>query len=190
MIRRALLLVVLGGVWAPGLIAQEPSDLDSAREVLSASARTGGWWVTSNAAYWTEDSGEPREYALMFELEPGGFSMRGCLWGVSNGEATAPYWYFFHAWDPSERAILAYQVSPTGVVAIGHERPTGPRATEAIQRLHVPGQDPAGIRHLNEWPHPDTLESRSFDQRGDGWEPRRSYTWIWTPSTGPGACAG
>lgn len=155
--------------------------IDAARGELAARARPDGWWETSNEAYMEE--GAPESFAMRFEGVPGGLANTGCLWGVRDGEIEGPYWYFYAAWDPGESAILIYQSSPGGAVAIGHQTDaTGDR--ETVQTLHRPGQEPLWIRHTSEHPDADTLIDRSFTRVDGAWEPSRKYTWHWTPAQG------
>lgn len=150
--------------------------------------RSGGFWATSNAAYAREGSGEPAEYRMRFDLSPDGFSMSGCMWADAGPGAAAPFWRFFHAWDPTTESVLVYQVAPSGAVAIGSEGRAEAGGTESVQTLHIPGAADTRVRHLNRTVHADTLDSRSFDASGDGWVPRREYTWIWRATAERGPC--
>lgn len=156
---------------------------DGARAMLERMAPGDGWWVTRNDAYTSADPAEPDYYAMRFERGPTGLTVSGCMWGGKDDRLVGPFWHFFAAWDPSERAVLLYQVAPGGAVAVGHavER-DGVR--EGVQWLHVPGQPAVRIRHLSERPHPDTLQNRGFAEEGGEWRPRRRYTWVWTPADG------
>ncbi len=162
----------------------------TAKESLSSMSRSGGAWVTSKAEYWTVESGEPREYVMSFGLGADGYVLRGCMWGRSEGVTTPTLWTFYHAWDPVARAILAYQVGPTGAAAIGHERPLTSGGTESIQTLAFPGTEPSRLRHRNRRPHVDTLLVQSYDEIDERWTPRRSYTWIWSSNVTDIQCAG
>lgn len=179
-------LFVAGG---PAHAQTLPFSAAEARAEFSRVARTGGYWATSNAAY-VQNGGEPDEYRMAFALAPDGYSITGCMWGDPAPENVRPFWRFFHAWDPTENAILAYQSSPSGAVAMGYQLRWQEGGTETIQGLHVPGADPLDVRHLSRAPHPDTLDSRSFQRppyTGE-WTARRSYVWIWRPSAEPVPC--
>jgi hypothetical protein len=178
----------MGGSVAPRTAAAQEADAGAvtgamtvrqARETLAARARPGGWWVASNAEY-REGTQETDFYAMSFRTVPGGLASTGCLWGETDGEVFGPYWHFFAAWDPGEEAVLVYQSSPGGAVAIGHERAGG----ATVQTIHVPGQAPMRIRHTSDTSDPDLLIDRSFDEVDGAWQPRRQYTWVWTPAEG------
>ncbi|NNF25985.1 MAG: hypothetical protein HKN73_02030 [Gemmatimonadetes bacterium] len=161
------------------------------REQFEQMARPGGFWATSNAEYATPESGEPNEYRMAFTLTSDGHSISGCMWGSPTPEGASPFWFFFHAWDPTTNSVLAYQSSPSGAVAIGREIRAADGGMESIQDLKFPGGENQRVRHLNRRVHPDTLASRSFDGSStseDEWEPRRSYTWIWRASQESNPC--
>lgn len=159
-------------------------DAATAKEMLSSPhAGEEGWWVASNADYRAEDDSRPDYYAMRFELAPGGYASTGCMWGGRDGEVVGPFWHFQSAWDPTEEAVLMYQVNPSGMVGIGHGVLDGGQE-ESIQEMHVPGQPVARIRHLSSYAHPDTMVTRSFDEVDGAWEPRRQDRWVWTPADG------
>jgi len=173
-----LLLIATGGA---GQEAPRPAlDAETAREMLARQARADGWWVASNAEHRARNDALPDYYAMRFELGPAGYSSTGCMWGGRDGETLGPYWSFFNAWDPLERALLLYQVNPDGFAAVGHGWATGGEngEEEAI------GRDPTRFRHVNTMPHPDTLVTRSFGWSDGEWVPRRHDVWVWTPAEG------
>lgn len=86
-------------------------------------------------------------------------------------------------WDPEEEALLEYQVHPAGIIGRGWSRFDDATTLESVQRMHAPGQAPAFSRHVQQAPSPDTLRSRSFSGEPGEWEPERSYTWVWAPSS-------
>ena len=179
----------LGGQEVEG--QADPLTVEEVRARFEDMARPGGYWATSNARYQTPESGEPDEYRMAFSLTPDGHSISGCMWGSPQPEGSLPFWFFFHAWDPTTSSILAYQSSPGGGVAIGREHRAPDGGLESIQILRFPGAEDQRVRHLNRAVHPDTLDSRSFNgSEGDEgeWEPRRSYTWIWRPSQEVNPC--
>lgn len=179
----------MGAIACASAAAQErnaaPSDttamtLQEARQMLAQRARSDGWWVTSNAAYVDEGADEWQTYAMRYVSVPGGLAITGCLWGETEGEVGGPFWYFYAAWDPVARAILVYQSSPGGAVAIGHQRRSG----ETVQTLQGPEGPPLRIRHESVFAHPDTLRNRSFQEEDGAWRERRRYTWVWTAAQG------
>lgn len=178
-------LALAGGLGHQELQGQAGAlSLEEVRGQFEGMARAGGYWVTSNDRYATPESGEPDEYRMAFVLAPDGHSISGCMWGAPATEGAGPFWYFFHAWDPTTSSILAYQSSPGGGVAIGREVRSPDGGMESIQTLKFPGGENQRVRHLNRPLHADTLESASFDGSADGeWQPRRSYTWTWRPSS-------
>ncbi|NNF26363.1 MAG: hypothetical protein HKN73_03960 [Gemmatimonadetes bacterium] len=186
----ALALVgCLGGQEVQG--QAEPLSVAEVREQFEQMARPGGYWATSNAEYATPESGEPDEYRMAFALTPDGHSISGCMWGSPAPENASPFWFFFHAWDPTTHSVLAYQSSPSGAVAIGREVRGADGGMESIQTLKFPGGEEQRVRHLNRQVHPDTLASRSFNGSSTSdaaWEPRRSYTWIWRASPEVNPC--
>jgi len=163
--------------------AAAPTTLQEARQILAARVHGDGWWVASNAVY-ADAPGESESYSMRYRAVPGGQAITGCLWGETGGAVDGPFWYFYAAWDPVERAILVYQSSPGGAVAIGHQRPGPAGVGETEQTLERPGQPAIRVRHTSEFPHPDTLVDRSFEEGPEGWQARRSYEWIWTPPGG------
>ena len=175
------------------LAAQQASlTAEQARSDFRRMARNGGYWVASNDRYTTEESGEPDEYRMAFELTPDGYSIVGCMWGSVGFERSEPFWYLMHAWDPTTETVLAYQSSPGGAIAIGRERPAEGGGMESIQTLRWTDGSTERVRHLNRPIDGNTLESRSFGSpdAGEGsWEPRRSYTWVWRPSEEVSPCS-
>lgn len=183
---RTLVLAAAAIVASPGHAEAQLKKIDAAtaRELLSSPhAGEPGWWVASNADHRARNDRLPDYYAMRFELAPGGYASTGCMWGGRDGELLGPFWHFQSAWDPTEEAVLMYQVNPTGAVAIGHGVLDGGRE-EAIQEMHVPGRRTARIRHLSSYVHPDTMVTRSFDWRDGVWAPRRHDVWVWTPAAG------
>ena len=164
---------------------------DEIRADFERMARPNGYWVASNAAYLPAFPGEPEEYRMAFRRAPDGNSMRGCMWGATNGEATPVFWHFFYGWDPTRDGVLAYQSSAGGAVAIGWEHGSGDGEREAVQVLTAPNGSSRQIRHLNRSTHPDSMLSRSFERPAQGdqeWEARRTYTWVWYPTPDSRPC--
>jgi len=187
------LIALMAGVGEPASAALQEGALgaEAARAQFHRVARPGGFWAASKERYAAEGSGEPDEYRMAFTPAPDGNSISGCMWAGPGSTDATPFWYFFHGWDPTTKSILVYQSSPGGAVAIGREtrRPDG--VMEAIQTLHIPGAGTEPVRHLNRAIHRDTLDSRSFVGSRDGetgWVPRRSYVWVWQPSSGSVPC--
>lgn len=165
--------------------------VEYARAEFERMDRSGGYWVTSNAAYATEGSGEPDEYRMSFTASPDGYSISGCMWGDPAPEGAPPFWRFFNAWDPTTESVLAYQSSPGGGVAIGQERRWAEGGTESVQTLLFPGTPPSRVRHLNRVMEDGRLDSRSFEPSPDHpetWLPRRAYVWEWRDSGEPTPC--
>ena len=171
--------------------ADRPLTASEAQNEFERMARTGGYWATSNADYAVPGGGEPEEYRMAFAMTPDGFGMRGCMWGASEATPTPPFWHFFHAWDPSREAVLAYQASPSGSVAVGWEHRARDGGRESVQTLHAPDGAALEVRHLNRPLTADSILSRSFQRSSTSsgeWEPRRSYTWVWRTTTEPVPC--
>ncbi len=187
---RLALMAALCMLLATKTVAQVQDYTETtAKESLSSMARSGGAWVTSNAEYWTADSGESAEFVMSYGLEADGYVLRGCMWGRSERVATPPFWTFYHAWDPVAGAILAYQIGPTGAAVVGHERPLTDGVTESIQTLAFPGTEPSRVRHVNRRAHADTLHTQSYNEVDGEWTPRRNYTWVWSSNVTEIPCA-
>lgn len=189
--RVGLGLVLLALATSPVGAQSMPMTVEYARADFERMDRTGGYWVTSNAAYATADSGEPEEYRMSFTAAPDGYSISGCMWGDPAPAEAPPFWRFFHAWDPTTESVLVYQSSPGGGVAIGSERIWADGGTEAIQTLLFPGTPETTVRHLNRVMDDGRLDSRSFDaspDAPDGWIARRAYVWEWRDSSEPTPC--
>ena len=185
----ALATLASGVAVAPVAAQAVPLTEEGARESFTRIARNGGYWATSNAAYYTEASGEPTEYRMSFTAAADGYSDSGCMWGDPAPPGATPFWRFFHAWDPTTSSVLLYQSSPWGGIAIGKETGWAPGGTESIQVMHAPGAEDTSVRHLNRAVHADTLDSRSFggpvgtDGTVSTWAPQRAYTWVWRASS-------
>jgi len=149
------------------------------REHFAFLSAGGGFWLTLNDAYRTEENREPVVYGMRYWPGFGGTTLHGCLWGAQAGPYPGHdpviFWRFFTAWDPSRKALLVQQSGANGVIGIGYEVPgTG----VAEQTFTAPDGTRWEVRHLSSQISPDSLVTRSLQRTTGDWEPRRTYTWI------------
>ena len=139
-------------------------------------SRMAGTWVTSNAAYQSED--EPFEYyGSEWELGVGETSLLGKLYGVDTGGVETTFWRFHQYWDNLEQKAVVFQVGNANIIGKGYLESSSEVSTEAIQEFSMVDGRTWTVKHISAFDN-DTLTSTSFDLLEAGeWKQDRSYKW-------------
>lgn len=150
------------------------------RDHFERHVRGSGRWITSNAAYVSEQETDDH-YAIEWRWAVGRQGVRGRLFGLRDGDETGTYWELHSYWDPAERRVVADQFGANGAVGTGTIHDRGDGVFEVVQTFTAPDGSRSRTRHLTTLgAASQTGTSYGWDQ-GE-WKPRRTYTWNLEPA--------
>lgn len=162
-------------VYPPGDYSPHASD-DIPAWAMDHMTRMIGRWVTSNAAYQSEE--EPYDaYGMEWAWGLGQQSMTGRLFGLQEGKEVGTFWEFRVFWHPGEQQLKMMQFGGNGTVGVGSIEDRGEHKTEALQTFYAPDGSASRIGHREELMDGER-HAHSFDVDENGvWTARRSYVW-------------
>ena len=178
--------------WMPGIASAEAQAGPLPEWFLEHNdfmARDGGRFETSNADYQSEQ--EPWEaYGMVWEKGPTGHTVRGRLFGIRDGQDTAPFWEFYVYWHPGEGAARILQVNSAGTAGLGTIDPPDENGAHRMdQTFHNPDGTTMRMGHITANTG-DTHDTQSLRWVEGEWQPNRHYLWKRVGATSEPAAKG
>jgi len=165
---------------APGALETSTAPPDWYEAHIVSMVADSGVWVADNSAYRSDQ--EPMDsYVIRWQrgIAPG--TMRGDMYGISNGRRTRPFFEFRTYWHPGTRRVTVLQLGVAGQVAEGEltHRTDGKLVIE--QTFTNPDGSTAKQRHVEELTGRQRIAD-SFVAEGATWTKGRTYLWVRQPA--------
>lgn len=145
------------------------------QEHMALMTAGGGRWLADNGTY--RSDGEPFDaYGMEWDWGLGKKSLKGRLFGLSEGVEQDTFWEFRLYWDPAAAEAVALQFGADGTVGRGVLEDRGEGATASEQTFVSPAGVAREVRHETRTTR-ERQVTESFERQGDGWRADRSYVW-------------